>query len=65
MNINIESDVIESDEGNLTIQGTEVPVYQLLSDLASGTSIMDICEEYEIEESLVAQLLQDLSECFR
>lgn len=65
MNITIESDVIESTEDELVLNGTDIPIHQILSDLASGTSIMDLCEEYDIEESSVAQLLQDLSECLR
>ena len=65
MNMNIESDVVELLDDGFFFADTEVPVYQVLSDIASGTSLADIAEEYDVEESVLAQFLQDLSESFR
>ncbi len=65
MNLKIESDVIETSDDGCVFSDTEVPVYQVLAEIASGTPISDVAEEYEVEEAIIAQLLQDISESFR
>ena len=65
MTVTFESDIVELNDDEFCISGTEVPVHQILSDLAGGASLTDVADEYDIEESMVAQLLMDLSESFR
>jgi len=65
MMVTFESDIVEINDDEFYITCTDVPVHQILSDLAGGTSLADVADEYDIEESMVAQLLMDLSESFR
>ncbi len=65
MTVTLESDIVELNDDNFCISGTELPVHQVLSELAAGASLIDISEEYDVEESAVSQLLMDLSESFR
>jgi predicted transcriptional regulator len=65
MTVTLESDIVELNDDNFCISGTDLPVHQVLSDLAGGASLTDISEEYDIEESTITQILMDLSESFR
>lgn len=65
MNFNFESDIVESNDDIYCISGTEIPVHQILTDISNGSSLTEISEEYEIEESMISQLLIDLSEMLR
>lgn len=65
MEFNFESDVVEIIDDEFYICGTEVPVHQVLSDIAGGSSFTEVSEEYDIEESSIAQLIMDLSEMLR
>ncbi len=47
----------EINGGKAIVDGTRVPVKQILVDLSQGMSVQEICEEYDLTEEQVKQAL--------